>query len=68
MSTVRTMNNATVVRMGQHRMDFNKFTDLNSLYTLFKKDSFTTYKGLIHLWNQYRVMHTPLLKEIQHRQ
>lgn len=68
MSTVRTINNSTVVRMGQHRMDFNKFTDLNSLYSLFKKDSFTTYKGIIHLWNQYRVMHTPLLKEIEQKQ
>ena len=52
-------NNSVVV--GQSKFDVNKFTDLNSLYSLYKKDSFTTYKGMIYLWNQRRLMNTPLI-------
>ena len=52
-------NNSVVV--GQSKFDVNKFTDLNSLYSLYKKDSFTTYKGMIYLWNQRKLMNTPLL-------
>jgi hypothetical protein len=42
-------------------MDIDKFTDLNSLYHNFKKDSFKTYKGMLHLFNQKRLMTTPIL-------
>lgn len=64
MATIQTpsltsLNNSLVV--GQSRFDMDKFTDLNALYTLYKKDSFTTYKGMIHLWNQRRLMNTPLI-------
>ena len=52
-------NNSVVV--GQTKFDVNKFTDLNSLYSLYKKDSFTTYKGMIYLWNQRKLMNTPLI-------
>lgn len=64
MATIQTpsltgFNNSVVV--GQSKFDVNKFTDLNSLYSLYKKDSFTTYKGMIHLWNQRKLMNTPLI-------
>jgi hypothetical protein len=52
-------NNSVVV--GQTKFDVNRMTDLNSLYSLYKKDSFTTYKGMIHLWNQRKLMTTPLI-------
>ena len=52
-------NNSVIV--GQHRFDAQKFTDLNSLYSLYKKDSLTTYKGMIHLFNQRKLMNTPLI-------
>lgn len=57
--SLTSLNNSLVV--GQSRFDVNKFTDLNSLYSLYKKESFTTYKGMIHLWNQRRLMNTPLI-------
>jgi len=57
--SVTSLNNSLVV--GQTRFDVNKYTDLNSLYSLYKRESFTTYKGMIHLWNQRRLMNTPLI-------
>jgi len=57
--SLTSLNNSLVV--GQSRFDVNKFTDLNSLYSLYKRESFTTYKGMIHLWNQRRLMNTPLI-------
>lgn len=57
--SLTSFNNSVVV--GQTKFDVNKFTDLNSLYSLYKKDSFTTYKGMIHLWNQRKLMNTPLI-------
>jgi hypothetical protein len=56
-------NNSVVV--GQSKFDVNKFTDLNSLYSLYKKDSFTTYKGMIHLFNQRKLMNTPLISQAE---
>lgn len=53
------LNGATV--MYQTRFDSKKFTDLNFLYNLYKKDSFTVYKGLLALWNQRDVINTPLI-------
>lgn len=53
------LNNSVVV--GATKFDPSKFTDLNWLYTNYKKDSFTTYKGMINLWNQRKLMSTPLL-------
>jgi hypothetical protein len=56
-------NNSVVV--GQSKFDVNRFTDLNSLYNLYKKDSFTTHKGMIHLWNQRKLMNTPLISQAE---
>jgi hypothetical protein len=56
-------NNSVVV--GQTKFDVSKYTDLNSLYSLYKKDSFTTYKGMIHLWNQRKLMNTPLISQTE---
>ena len=52
-------NNSVIV--DSYRYDAAKMTDLNSLYTLFKKDSFTTHKGMLALWNQRKLVNTPLL-------
>lgn len=57
--TLTGLNNSTIV--GTYRYDATKMTDLNSLYSLFKKDSFTTHKGMISLFNQRKLMSTPLL-------
>lgn len=53
------LNNSVFV--GATKFDPNKFTDMNWLYTNYKKDSFTTYKGMISLWNQRKLMSTPLI-------
>lgn len=54
------LNNATVIY--QSRFDPKKFTDQNFLYNNYTKDSFTTYKGLLALWNQRGIINTPLLQ------
>lgn len=53
------LNNSVIV--GTTKFDAGKFTDLNWLYSTYKKDSFTTYKGMISLWNQRKLMNTPLI-------
>lgn len=53
------LNNSVFV--GATKFEPSKFTDLNWLYTNYKKDSFTTYKGMISLWNQRKLMTTPLI-------
>lgn len=57
---VNQLNNAVV--MYQTKFDPSKFTDQNWLYNNYKQDSFTTYKGLISLWNQRSVINTPLIQ------
>jgi hypothetical protein len=52
-------NNALVV--GTSRFNIQQHTDLNTLYNLFKKDAFTTHLGMLYLWNQRKLMNTPLL-------
>lgn len=52
-------NNALVVRSS--RFDIKQHTDLNTLYSLFRKDAFTTHLGMIYLWNMRKLMNTPLL-------
>lgn len=54
------LNNAVVI--AQSRFDPKKFTDQNFLYNNYTKDSFTTYKGLLALWNQRDIINTPLLE------
>lgn len=53
------LNNATV--MFQSKFNPQKFTDQNFLYNNYSRDSLTVYKGLLNLWNQRGVLHTPLL-------
>jgi hypothetical protein len=53
------LNNAVIV--GQTKFDAKKFTDLNFLYNTYGKDSFTTYKGLLSIWNQRNIINTPLI-------
>lgn len=53
------LNNSVFV--GQTQFSPSKFTDLNWLYHTYKKDSFNTYKGMIALWNQRKLMSTPLI-------
>jgi len=57
--SINSLNGAVV--MGQSKFDPQKFTDLNSLYANYSKDSFTVYKGLLALWNQRNIINTPLL-------
>lgn len=57
--TLSTFNNSVVV--GSRRMDLDKFTDLNALYNVYKKDSFTVNKGMLRLFNQKKLMSTPIL-------
>lgn len=57
--TLNTLNNAVVV--GATKFDPRKFTDLNWVYSNYSRDSFTTYKGLLAMWNQRSVINTPLI-------
>lgn len=57
--TLSSFNNSVVV--GQTKMQIDKFTDLNSLYNIYKKESFTTHKGMLRLFNQKKLMTTPIL-------
>lgn len=57
------LNNATVIF--QSKFDPKKFTDQNWLYHNYTKDSFTTYKGLLALWNQKGIINTPLLSDAE---
>lgn len=58
-SPLTTFNNSLVI--AQTKFQFDKFTDLNSLHSLYGRDRLTTYKGMIRLFNQKRLMNTPLL-------
>lgn len=57
------LNNATVIY--QSKFDPKKYTDQNFLYNNYSKDSFTTYKGLLALWNQRGIINTPLLSDAE---
>lgn len=54
-----TFNNSLVVAQSEFRT--SKYTDLNTIYNWYKKDTFTNYKGMLALWNQRRLVNTPLL-------
>jgi hypothetical protein len=58
-------NNSLVVRSS--RFDVDQHTELNTLYSMFKRDAFTTHLGMIHLWNQRKLMNTPLLNMTEAR-
>lgn len=57
--SLRAFNNSLVVSQSEFKT--GKYTDLNSIYSWFKKDTFTNYKGMLSLWNQRRLVNTPLL-------
>lgn len=57
--SLNSLNNSLII--AQTKFDPSKFTDLNWLYTNYSKDSTTTYKGLLALWNQRSVMNTPII-------
>lgn len=53
------LNNSVFV--AATKFDPSKFTDLNWLYSTYKRESLSTYKGMISLWNQRKLMSTPLI-------
>lgn len=56
--TFTSFNNNIVVRQTEFRP--GKMTDANSIYSLFNRDRFSVYKGLISAWNQAKLISTPL--------
>lgn len=65
MATFTSFNNSLVV--GQSEFKWGKYTDENSIYQWYKKDTFTNYKGMLALWNQRRLVNTPLLNMTEMR-
>lgn len=59
MATLTTFNNSLVI--GQSEYKAGKYTALNTIYNWYKQDSFTNYKGMLALWNQRKLVNTPLL-------
>lgn len=53
------INNSIIT--GYNRFDVTKFTDLGHLYQLYTKDASTTNLGLLALYNQRRLINTPLI-------
>ncbi len=52
--------NQSVV-VGDHKFMVGKHTEANSLFAMFKKDPFTTNIGMLKLFNQRKLMNTPIL-------
>lgn len=60
MASIQTFNNSLV--FGESKYDGGvKMTDLNHIYTWYRKESFSVYKGLMSLFNQRKLMCTPIL-------
>lgn len=57
--SLTTFNNSLVVQQSEFKT--SKYTDMNTIYQWYKKDTFTNYKGMLALWNQRRLVNTPLL-------
>jgi len=57
--SLTTFNNSLVVSQSEFKT--GKYTDTNMIYSWYKKDTFTNYKGMLALWNQRRLINTPLL-------
>lgn len=57
-----TMNGYTVI--GRHKMDWNKFTDTNHLYSALGQQAFVDNLGLVTPFNQYGLVNTPILNMI----
>lgn len=59
MASLTTFNNSLVVSQSEFKT--GKYTDTNTIYSWYKKDTFTNYKGMLALWNQRKLVNTPLL-------
>lgn len=59
MAQFQSFNNSLVVEQSEFK--WGKYTDSNSIYQWYKKDTFTNYKGMLALWNQRKLVNTPLL-------
>lgn len=57
--SLNTFNNSLIVQQSEFKT--NKYTDTNTIYQWYKRDTFTNYKGMLALWNQRRLVNTPLL-------
>lgn len=60
MAAVKSFNNS--LRISQTEFKLGKYTEQNSIYEWYNKDTFTNYKGMLHIWNQRKLCNTPLLK------
>jgi hypothetical protein len=58
-ASLSSLNQAVMV--ADHKLNIGKHTEANSLYAAFKKDAFTTNIGMIKIFNQRKLMNTPLL-------
>lgn len=58
-AAVSTLNQSVVI--ADHKFQVGKHTEANSLYAMFKKDAFTTNIGMLKIFNQKKLMNTPLL-------
>jgi hypothetical protein len=47
--------------VGSRAMNIDRYTDVNSLYHLYKRDSFKINKGMLALFNRKKLMSTPIL-------
>lgn len=56
---LKSFNNSLVVSQSEFKTD--KYTDTNSIYQWYQRDTFTNYKGMLALWNQRKLVNTPLL-------
>lgn len=56
--TFNSFNNNIVVRQTEFRP--GRMVDANSIYTLFNRDRFSVYRGMISAWNQAKLINTPL--------
>jgi len=57
--SLTTFNNSLVVSQSEFKT--SKYTDQNTIFQWYKRDTFTNYKGMLALWNQRRLVNTPLL-------
>ena len=51
--SLTSFNNSLVVQQSEFKT--SKYTDMNTIYQWYKKDTFTNYKGMLALWNQRRL-------------
>lgn len=62
-NVLNTFANSVVVR--KSAFSVGNHSDVNHLYGLYGKDSFTVHKGMIALWNRMKLANTPLLADTE---